>query len=94
MRLIVTEVIMIKRIGFILLLCWGLAWAYSMGARPAVELHHSVRLWGHELRFGLLLEVTEIGEVGGVVGEVTPETQSLPVDSVDLEFAPAVGELR
>lgn len=94
MRLIGPEVIMIKRIGFILLLCCGLAWAYSQGARPAVELDHSVRLWGYELRFGLLLEIAEIGEAEGVDAELTLETPILPADTLQRKVVRVAGEVR
>ena len=68
MRLIGPEVIMIKRILFILMVCCALGFGYSKGLRPAVELNHSVQLWGYELRFELLLEALRTEAAVGDTG--------------------------
>ncbi|UCG85670.1 MAG: hypothetical protein JSW71_17325 [Gemmatimonadota bacterium] len=75
---------MIKRIGFVLMVCWALAWAYSQGVRPAVELDHSIRLWGYELRFGVLLEVAEA---------TAPDETIAPADTLGLAATTTAAEL-
>ncbi len=84
---------MIKRIGFILLLCFAIGWALSKGARPAVELDHSIPLWGYQLRFGLLVEVTEVAEPSDAAESAPPEAPLVPGDTVGFQAITAAGEL-
>ena len=84
---------MIKRIGFIVMVCWALSWAYSKGVRPTVELDQSIRLWGYQLRLGLLVAVSEVPELADVAQPASCETGPLPADTVGLAVVPAAGEL-
>ena len=84
---------MIKRIGFILLVCLAIGWAISKGARPAVELDHSIPLWGYQLRFGLLVEVTEVAEPSEAAEFAPREALLLPGDTASSQATAAAGEL-
>ena len=84
---------MVKRIGFIVLVCCALGWAYAKGARPAVELDHTIRLWGYELRVGLLVEVGPALEHPADAAVAAPETSMPSLEAVGLDVVPADGEL-
>ena len=71
---------MIKRMLFWFIVGCALWFGFSSPDRLAVETDRSIHLWGHELRFQLLLEANE---------SVPPDAAILPTDTLSIEIITA-----
>ena len=74
---------MIKRMLFWFIVGCALWFGFSSPDRLAVETDRSIRLWGYELRFQLLLAADEVA---------APETTILPTDTLSIEITTASEE--
>ena len=74
---------MIKRMLFWFIVGCALWFGFSGPNRLAIETDRSIELWGHELRFQLVLQANEVA---------APETAILPTDTLSIEIITASEE--